>query len=927
MNHVHASGDLCLAARPLSSGAPGGDDSPKKTSLSLSRSTTLSTSLSRPHRLAFLSLKRTTSMDTTSRRSFRCAASSTSSTVPSTPDKLSNDDKGGGGAGGNGGGNGGFAIDASGILAGLTTSVSSVVFSISFATLIYSGPGAPDDALSRGVDVCLFSSAVAAFGLGIASRFSGAIGEMQDGPSALSGLIAVRIFADESLSDTAKVATLEACLHLATLGTAAALAFLGTLRLGSLVRVIPSPVLGGFLAGTGWVLLCGSYKVMTGLSADFDGISQGINNPDIFWLEVVPGIAFGASLAWARDVFKSRWIVPAWVICGIATWYAAALVIGGRSPADLLDAGVLLGPLPLPTGAAAANALPLGIPTPLWFDPERFAAVDWAYVLRSLPDLATITALAVTGMLLNVSGIELACGRDANVSYEMQANGLTNLVSSASGALVHYPGLASTKLAFETISGGSDEAAARDRRVFPSPGIVTGAIYMLILALHPDAINYLPRSIVGGILLSLGISFFYEWAIQGATRLPRPEYAVVIIILVAIALFGYLPGVAVGVVSAFVVFVADYSRVPIVRFPFELGGPNPLFSSKSRSKFERAALQSNGQSAYGLVLQGYIFFGTAFRLLEQIRSRHTSLVEETGTGIRWLVLDFRYVVGIDGSAISAINKIRNFAIENDVTIVLTDMRTAVGVDRVVAVIVSGEDLTAGLREIAVSEKQQEKEYWNEVLKFAETERRENKQNRLRVKVLPELDNGLQYVEAKILAESVPLFMQNGGLSGPQLTLQAIVSAVGRTDEQRAQFQNCWSEVEFNEGDVVCRRGDVADIIYFIESAEVQALWAPNVTIEINHNFLGAAGFYSTSGFGAVRFADVVVTRSGRGYKISAEALRDLDTEAPSLTSRFHRIMAAHLADTLISRNKVLAQYQDNEKQDDNPTQLDSPDLS
>ena len=282
MSHVHASGDLCLAARPLcSSGAPGGDDSPKKTSLSLSRSTTKRQSLSRPHRFAFLSLKRTTSMDTTSRRSFRCAASSTSSTVPSTPDKLSNDDKGGGGAGGNGGGNGGFAIDASGILAGLTTSVSSVVFSISFATLIYSGPGAPDDALSRGVDVCLFSSAVAAFGLGIASRFSGAIGEMQDGPSALSGLIAVRIFADESLSDTAKVATLEACLHLATLGTAAALAFLGTLRLGSLVRVIPSPVLGGFLAGTGWVLLCGSYKVMTGLSADFDGISQGIFSTSI----------------------------------------------------------------------------------------------------------------------------------------------------------------------------------------------------------------------------------------------------------------------------------------------------------------------------------------------------------------------------------------------------------------------------------------------------------------------------------------------------------------------------------------------------------------------------------------------------------------------------------------------------------------------
>ena len=602
------------------------------------------------------------------------------------------------------------------------------------------------------------------------------------------------------------------------------------------------------------------------------------------------------------------------MVGGVAAWYAVACGLGGQSPDDLLDMGVMLGPLPLPAGPAAGNALPLGIPTPLWFDPNRLAAVDWDFVANSVPELFTITALAVTGMLLNVSGIELACGRDANVSYEMQANGLTNLVSAVTGSLVHYPGLASTKLAAETVNAGGDGGAADAPLTFPTPGVVVGVLNLLLLALHPAAINFLPRAVVGGILLSLGLSFFFEWAIDGATRLPRPEYGVVMVILVAIALFGYLPGVAVGVVSALVVFVADYSRISIVRIAFELGGSNPLFSSRTRSKFQRAAIQANGRGAYGLVLSGFIFFATAYKLLEQIKSQHAERLANGEEGLRWLVLDFRYVVGVDGSAITCFNKIRNFAMENDITLVLTDVDGSVGLERVVGVIVSGEDLTPGLREIAVSEKQAEEERWEVALRLAKSVLgEEGKADRPRavVEVLSDLDAGLQFVEEAILEERVPKYMKTmGALEPSRLTLSAVVEAVTTNDEEKREFLNCWEQVRFVEGDQVCRRGELADKIYFVEDAVLQAYWGPGVTVEITGNFLGATGFYSSSGFGAVRFADVVVTRGGEGYRISADAVRALERESPALSARFTKVMASHLADTIISRNKVLAQYQD-----------------
>lgn len=39
---------------------------------------------------------------------------------------------------------------------------------------------------------------------------------------------------------------------------------LGTMRCGSLVQFIPFPVVGGFLAGSGFLLLGGAFDIVTG---------------------------------------------------------------------------------------------------------------------------------------------------------------------------------------------------------------------------------------------------------------------------------------------------------------------------------------------------------------------------------------------------------------------------------------------------------------------------------------------------------------------------------------------------------------------------------------------------------------------------------------------------------------------------------------
>ena len=62
------------------------------------------------------------------------------------------------------------------------------------------------------------------------------------------------------------------------------------------------------------------------------------------------------------------------------------------------------------------------------------------------------------------------------------------------------------------------------------------------------------------------------FCLQGYDNLPRSEYAVVVLIVVTVASQGYLAGVVAGILGAAVVFVSDYSRVPIVRARLQVGG-------------------------------------------------------------------------------------------------------------------------------------------------------------------------------------------------------------------------------------------------------------------------------------------------------------------------------------------------------------------
>ena len=87
--------------------------------------------------------------------------------------------------------------------------------------------------------------------------------------------MAAAIYATPGIEETQKLPTLEAAIVLTTVCTGLLMTFLGHRKLGNIVRLLPSPVTGGFLAGTGWVLTAGAFKVLSGgLPLSFENLNQ-----------------------------------------------------------------------------------------------------------------------------------------------------------------------------------------------------------------------------------------------------------------------------------------------------------------------------------------------------------------------------------------------------------------------------------------------------------------------------------------------------------------------------------------------------------------------------------------------------------------------------------------------------------------------------
>ncbi len=528
-----------------------------------------------------------------------------------------------------------------GLTAGLIAAVITVSTEIPLAALIWSGP--LQQYRAGGIGLMLFGSFAVGIVIALTSSIPGVVAIPQDTPAAILALVAAGIAAVMQSGGQPLYVTVVAAISITSLLRALVFILLGWFKASSFVRYLPYPVVGGFLAGTGFLLAKGAFAVMVDMpmaSADL----LHLWTPDKL-IEWVPGVVFALVLLVLLRRSNHFLVTPAAVLLAAAFFYGY-LLLSHTSIQQASAAGWLLGPFP---GGSLYRPL----------TPADLAQVDWRAILSQADKIATLLALSVVALLLNSGSLEVTIGRDIDLDREMRAAGFANLAGGLGGAPIGYQTLGLSALSYRL--------GARTRLVNLVSGLLCGAA----LFFGASLISYFPKVVLGGMLLYLGLAFLVEWLIDARRFLPAADYLLVWLILAIIVAFGFLQGVVAGVFIAAILFVITYSRVNVIRNVLDGG---TIRSNVDRPQVQRELLAQRGGQVFVMRLQGFIFFGTVHSVLERVRAR---LADTSQPKLCYLVLDFRRVTRLDSSAVFGITRLRQLTVANDVWMVWTQVASGI----------------------------------------------------------------------------------------------------------------------------------------------------------------------------------------------------------------------------------------------------------
>ncbi|MEM7397155.1 MAG: STAS domain-containing protein, partial [Verrucomicrobiota bacterium] len=238
---------------------------------------------------------------------------------------------------------------------------------------------------------------------------------------------------------------------------------------------------------------------------------------------------------------------------------------------------------------------------------------------------------------------------------ELQSVGAANILAGAAGSPVGFHAVGLSLLSFRIGARGT------------LAGLLSVVVCALMLFFGPRLLSLLPASLIGGLLIFLGLSLLLGWVWDGWFKLTRADYSLVILIMVVLVTMGFLPGVAAGLIVSSTLFLAKYSRVNVIKQATS-GVLCP--SNVSRSPSQQRALDEEAKRIYVLKLHGFIFFGTAYSLLNQIRDR---VEQQDEHPLRYIVLDFRLVTGLDSSAVHSFSRMLDLAKATDMILVMTHL--------------------------------------------------------------------------------------------------------------------------------------------------------------------------------------------------------------------------------------------------------------
>jgi len=500
------------------------------------------------------------------------------------------------------------------------------------------------------------------------------------------------------------------------------------------------------------------------------------------------------------------------------------LAIGDPGMLTLAGNGLVLGPL----GASGAGFLDSFV--------ERWGGIG----SMSPAHLAGLTSSAITlAALLSIDTLKTCVVLDKltlsrhDSNRELIAQGVANVASSACG------GISGAGTMGATLVGLNSGAETR------GVGMMQGLFALAAALMLGSFIAWIPVATLAGILVAVGFRMIDREPLRFLrSRATVLDFFVVLAVVVVAISVGLIAASAVGVGLAMVLFVREQSGGSVVRHKLELAQAP---STWHRPEAELDILARRSSEAVIFELQGTLFFGNTYRLYgdleHEIRTR------------RFVIIDLKHVHSIDVTAAQVFRQVRDAIRERGARLLLCNAHDEIGGD--------------GKRRHLLDQ-----------IGLLDTGSKT-------VRVFPDLDGAVSYVEDRLLRESDFVPVDEAPMNLRQMAIFA-----GYREETLADLESAMQVRSYAAGQTIYARGSPGDELFWVRKGGVRLMAALG-----EKGTRPVAGFGRGDYFGGLAFLDNE-PRPNDAVALTATEVYVLSRKDFDALAKRHRKLAFNLASAM-----------------------------
>ncbi len=342
----------------------------------------------------------------------------------------------------------------------------------------------------------------------------------------------------------------------------------GILDLGKYVKFMPYPVLSGFMAGIGVIIISVQVYPLLG-HASPKGFSQILLHLD----EPLTHIDF-QSLFLGGLTIAIIYVLP--MLTKKIPSILVALIVGTVTSVALQLNVPVIGEIPRELPKMHLNDI---------------FSIHWSDIHYIITPAIMIGGLGVIDSLLTSVVADNLTKTQHNSKWTVIGQGVGNLITGLFGGI---PGAGATMGTVTNIKTGATSKIS---------GIMKGIFLLIIIVSIADFVQYIPMSVLSGILITIGIGIIDIKGVKMLFKVPRQDAVVWMIVLFVTLFDNLLDAVGIGFALSSVLFIGRMTK----------NMTNTHSVSKLSDIVDGSVIREKGERIMVKQLDGPLFFGFADR--------------------------------------------------------------------------------------------------------------------------------------------------------------------------------------------------------------------------------------------------------------------------------------------------------------------------